>query len=199
MLTIILILKGRRGADVRVATAEVTHGVVARSLMSTGTFEPANAVDVGSEVSGTISAIDSDFNSRVRTGQIIARLDSAAANADLTKAKAALAQARANAARLRAIADDARVKLARAEALAAQDLISAADLETAQVVLRQAETEWKGEEAASQSARAALRQARVNRAHTIIRSPIDGVVVHRHVRGWPRMTADDDFAADGRR
>src|SRR5688572_24037354 len=62
-----------KGPDVRVTTAEVTSGPIARSLTTTGRFEPAKAVDVGVQVSGTIQSVDVDFNSRVRAGQVVAR------------------------------------------------------------------------------------------------------------------------------
>jgi HlyD family secretion protein len=83
--------------------------------------------------------------------------------------------------RLTTAAKDARTRLTRAEALAANALSAATDLEAALVAAQQAEAELKAQEAELLSRRAMLRLAHVNRDHAIIRSPIDGVVVNRAV------------------
>jgi len=188
-LVVLLVRHFVRGPGVRVTSAEVTSGPIARSLTTTGRFEPAKAVDVGVQVSGTIQSIDVDFNSRVRAGQVIARLDPSTFDAEVTKALAAVTQGEADLERLRIVAEDARTKLSRAQALAANDLITAADLDAAQVALRQAEAEWKAQEAEVRSRRALLQQARVNRDHTIIRAPIDGVVINRNVEVGQTLAA----------
>jgi HlyD family secretion protein len=188
-LVVLVVRHFRNGPDVRVTSAEVTSGPIARSLTTTGRFEPARAVAVGVQVSGTIQSIDVDFNSRVRAGQVIARLDPSTFDAEVTKAVGAVTQGEADLERLRIVAEDARTKLSRAQALAANDLITAADLETAQVALRQAEAEWKAQEAEVRSRRALLRQARVNRDHTIIRAPIDGIVINRNVEVGQTLAA----------
>ena len=105
------------------------------------------------------------------------------------QATAALVQSEADLARLRALADDAGVKLARARTLASTDLISPADLETARVADEQAAADLKAGGAAERSARARLKQSRTRRAHTIIRSPIDGVVVNRLVEVGQTLNA----------
>jgi HlyD family secretion protein len=77
--------------------------------------------------------------------------------------------------------DDARHKLKRARELAAMQLISPSDLETADVNLRQAEAALKAADAQTVQARASLNQSQVNLAHTIITAPIDGIVISRNV------------------
>ncbi len=175
----VVVLHGR--PNVRVSFSDVTNGSITRVTMTTGTLEPAQAVDVGTQVSGTVQTLEADFNSRVHAGQVIARLDPSIYNSQVDQANAALLQAEANAAQLRVTLDDANAKLQRAEQLAAGDLIAKADLETAQVTARQAQADLRAQEAAAQAARATLKQAQVNRDHTVIRSPIDGVVVNRAV------------------
>jgi HlyD family secretion protein len=170
-----------RTADVGVTVADVTSGPIVRRFISNGKFVPARIVDTGTQVSGTIRSVEVDFNTRVRAGQVIARLDPAAFDTEVAKAAAGVMQSQADVARLTTAAKDARTKLTRAEALAAKALIPATDFEAALVAARQAESELKAQKAELQSQRATLRLAQVNRDHAIIRSPIDGVVVNRAI------------------
>ena len=179
VIAAVVVLHGR--PNVRVSFSDVTTGSITRLTMTTGTLEPARAVDVGTQVSGTVQTLDADFNDRVHAGQVIARLDPSVYNSQVEQASAAVVQAQANAAQLRVALDDANAKLQRAQQLANEDLIAKADLETAQVTARQAQADLRAQEAAAQAARAMLKQAEVNRDHTVIRAPIDGVVVNRAV------------------
>ncbi|MGH7863966.1 MAG: biotin/lipoyl-binding protein, partial [Candidatus Binataceae bacterium] len=76
-------------------TAEVTRGSVIRAVTATGTVNPEVAVQVGTYVSGPIVAIYADFNSPVKAGQLIARIDSRPFEVRVAGARAALANARA--------------------------------------------------------------------------------------------------------
>ena len=178
-----------RGPVVHVTTSAVTEGPITRTTITTGTLAASKSVDVGVQVSGTVEHLGADFNARVRAGEILARLDPRPFDADLMQANAALAQSEAEAARLRVLADDARVKLSRAQTLATEALISPADLDTARVAYEQAAADVRAGDAATGSARARLEQSRTNRAHTIIRSPIDGVVVNRPVEVGQTLNA----------
>jgi RND family efflux transporter MFP subunit len=173
--------------DVR--SAEVTTGSITREVMTTGTLKPAKAVDAGTQVSGTIQSLAADFNTRVRAGQVIARLDPATYESHVAQARAALLAAEANVLRLKTIVEDAHVKLERARELAAQDLIPRTELESAEVTSKQALADLRAEEAEARAARAMLAQAQVNRDHTVIRSPIDGVVVNRAVETGQTVAA----------
>jgi RND family efflux transporter MFP subunit len=179
VVTAVVVSHGR--PNVRVSFSDVTDGSINRLTMTTGTLEPARAVDVGTQVSGTVQTLAADFNARVHAGEVIARLDPSIYNSQVAQASAALVQAQAKAAQLTVTLDDANAKLHRAEQLAADDLIAKADLEAAQVAARQAKADLRAQEAAVQAARAMVKQAEVNRDHTVIRSPIDGVIVNRAV------------------
>jgi RND family efflux transporter MFP subunit len=185
----LFLVRGNRGPAVQVTTSAVTEGPITRTLITTGTLAPSKRVDVGVQVSGTVEQLTADFNSRVRAGDVLARLDPRPFDADLMQANAALAQSEAETARLRVLADDARVKLSRAQTLAAANLIAPADLEAARVVYEQAAADVRVGDAATRSARARVEQSRTNRAHTIIRSPIDGVVVNRLVEVGQTLNA----------
>ena len=164
-----------------VITASVTRGDVIETVDATGTLQAVTTVQVGSQVSGTINALYADFNSRVRKGQVIAKLDPSLLQAQVEQTQAGLVRAQADVDRARIQVDDAQVKAKRARELFAAQLIPAVDLETAESTLREAEASIKAVEAQVVQARASLNQNQVNLAHTVIAAPIDGIVVSRNV------------------
>jgi HlyD family secretion protein len=172
-----------RGDTARpVVTAEpVTRGDIVTTIAATGTLEAVTTVEVGTQVSGSIRALDADFNSIVRKGQVLAELDPSLYRSAVEQAHANVLGAEANQERLQVAAVDAETKLARAQVLSAKQLISRADLETAEVAVRSAAAQVKSAAAQLAQARASLRQAEVNLAKTIITSPIDGIVIARNV------------------
>jgi HlyD family secretion protein len=165
----------------RFATAEVSRGDIVSTVEATGTLEAVTTVQVGSQVSGTISALHADFNSEVRKGQIIAQLDSSLFETQVEQARATVVRLQADVDRAKVQAEDAALKLKRAHELFDRQLIPASDLETAESTARTSEAAVKGAEAQVVQAKASLNQAQVNLSHTIIRAPIDGVVIARNV------------------
>ena len=176
-----MVVTTRDRERVQVQAAEVTSGPIARRVLVSGTLEPARRVEVGSQVSGTIASLPADFNMRVKTGQVLARLDPASFQARLAEAEAGLAKAEAECARRQAALDDATMKLQDAQTLAGDQQLARAELDIARTTMRQAAADVKGAEADIAAARAAVTQARIGLDRTIIRSPIDGVVIGRHV------------------
>ncbi len=175
-------LRAVRAAPHLVVTiAPVTLGPIERQILTTGTLQAVTAVEIGTQVSGTVQTLGADYNSIVGRGQILARLDPAAYDAALEGARAALAQATADLDSARDAEADTRTKLERARALAAGDLITASDLSDAVVAHDTAAATVKDLEAQVAQAQAGVQQASVTLAHTIIRSPIDGIVIARNV------------------
>ena len=162
-------------------TAVVSRGDVISTVDATGTLEAVTTVQVGSQISGTISALHADFNSEVRKGQIIAELDASLLDTQVEQAKATVVRLQADADRAKVQAADAALKLKRAHELFDKQLIPATDLETAESTSHAADAAVKGAEAQVVQAQASLNQAQVNLSHTIIRAPIDGVVIARNV------------------
>ncbi|MBI3050505.1 MAG: efflux RND transporter periplasmic adaptor subunit [Acidobacteria bacterium] len=165
----------------QVVTAPVTRGDVVQTIDATGRLEAVTMVQVGTQVSGTIKALYADFNSRVRQGQVVAELEPSLFETQVEQARATVVRLEADAERARVQYQDAQVKLARARDLAARQLVPATDLETAEANARAAEAALKAAEAQIVQAQASLNQARVNLSHTVIRAPIDGVVISRNV------------------
>lgn len=181
--------------QIQVTIAKVTTGAVVRRIFATGTLQATRTVDVGTQLSGIVEVLDADFNSIVHANQVVAELDPSLYRAALTQARAALLQANANLNQARAglegartAEEDARTKYDRASALWLAKLIPQADFDAAQVALdgavadvRSADAEVADAAAQVQQADANVQQAQVNLEHTIIRSPIDGIVLSRNV------------------
>jgi HlyD family secretion protein len=171
----------RTTPEVQVTTAPLTVGSIARRIVTTGTIQAVTTVEVGSQVSGTIQALGADYNSTVRAGQVLARIDPATYDADLREAQGAFALAQADADRARTTVMDAGTKLARAEVLALRQLIPRADLDAAEAVKQSADAGLLAAEAQVEQAKRATEQANTNLDHTVIRSPIDGIVIARSI------------------
>ena len=172
----------RLGAAQPVVTTDaVSRGSVVNVISATGTLEAVETVAVGTQVSGTVQAIGADFNAIVRKGQVLARLDESLIRADVDRNRANLAAAEADVERSRVMLQDADTKLARARQLAERQLIPASDLDAATIATRTADAQVKAATAQATQARAALKQSEVNLGKTVIKSPIDGIVISRAV------------------
>jgi HlyD family secretion protein len=172
-----------RGSDaaLAVSTDTVTRGPVVNKISATGTLEAVTTVQVGSQVSGSIESLYADFNSIVKKGQVLARLEQSLFRAAIEQAQANLDRAQADHERVRVMLADAEAKLARAQQLAERQLIPANDLADAEVAKATAEAQVRSSAASVTQARAALQQAQVNLSKTVITSPIDGIVISRNV------------------
>ncbi|MFN3413184.1 MAG: efflux RND transporter periplasmic adaptor subunit, partial [Thermoanaerobaculum sp.] len=159
-------LAGKKtGEAARFLTAPVTRGTVIQSVTTTGTLEALTTVKVGSQVSGIIAEIHADFNDRVKKGQVLAVLDPTPFVAAVNQTKAQLERARIQAL-------DAQAKYKRQQALFEAQLVSEDQLETARAAYHQALAQVTELEAA-------LERAETNLRYSVIRAPIDGVVVSR--------------------
>lgn len=185
----------RAAPEIGAVTSPITRGDIVDAVSTTGTLQPVTTVQIGSQVSGNISFLGADFNSIVKQGQIIARLDPSLLQAQLEQSRANVlrsqadvAQSEANLARARVTLLDAQQKYARAKALDAKGLQAQADLDAAKIAVDSAQTSLQSAEAALSSSKATVgqaqanfNQAQVNLEHTIITSPVDGIVTQRSV------------------
>lgn len=160
-------LAGSNDKDVKYRTEKISRGGVVVNVRATGTINPVQTVQVGSQVSGILLRIFVDFNSEVKKGQIIAIIDS-------TFLYASVKEARANLERNQAQVNEADRSLKRATELFKKDLIAQADLDAAM-------TGHESTVAQKKQSEAALDRAEVNLRYAIISAPIDGVVISRDV------------------
>jgi HlyD family secretion protein len=171
----------RTDAPPSVTTVTVTRGDLVDAIAASGTLEAVTTVQVGTQVSGTVKDLLADFNDIVQEGQVIARLDPSLFQTQVDQARANVIRAEADVQRLEITLADAQAKLARATQLADKQLIAQAELETAAVNVRSASAQLSSAQAQVAQAQASLNQAQVSLDHTVIASPIDGIVVSRNV------------------
>ena len=164
-----------------VTTAEVTRGDIVSTVEASGTLEAVTTVQVGTQVSGTIRKLNADFNSRVRKGNVIAELDPSLLETQVAQEQATVQRLKSEAERARVQSEDAQTKLQRARELSARQLIARSDLDAAESTAGAAAAAVKSAAAQIAQAQASLNQAQVNLSHTIIRAPIDGIVIARNV------------------
>jgi HlyD family secretion protein len=132
----LIFVRVRGAANVAYTTAPVTQGNLVQTVSATGTVNPQNTIAVGTQVSGTIGEIDVDFNSKVKKGQVLARLDPTALTAQLNSAKAQLAQSQAQALAAQSAATGSGAGIGTA-ALTAQAAVATAQAAQATSVLNQ--------------------------------------------------------------
>jgi HlyD family secretion protein len=171
----------RGGPEPTVTTLQISRGDVVDQVGATGTLQAVTTVQVGTQVSGTIDELYADFNSIVKKGQVIARLDPSILQTQVETAKANLVNAEANLERQKAAVEDAQTKLARARELAARSLLPKADLDAAEATAKQAAAQQRSTESQVVQAKAAVNKAEVDLGHTVITAPIDGIVISRNV------------------
>ncbi|HEV2843089.1 MAG TPA: efflux RND transporter periplasmic adaptor subunit [Chthoniobacterales bacterium] len=163
----LLLTKCRRGSGQVFQTVAVTRGPLTQAVTATGTLNPVQNVQVGSQVSGNIQKLFADFNSIVKAGQVIAQIDPVVFQANVNQAQGELENAQA-------ALELARLNAARTQALVAKQNSAQSDLDQATANLHQAEANVKIKEGALEKAQADL-------DHCTITSPIDGMVISRNV------------------
>lgn len=156
-----------KGDAVPYRTAAVDRGSITRVVSATGTLQPLVSANVGSTVSGPVQSVSVDFNSQVRAGQELARLDPTPFQQRIVQAQAQLSQAQAQAAV--ANSDFERYRLLQQRGFASEQLMA------------QQRAARDSARAAVQQAAAQVAAARTDLQRSVIRSPIDGVVVDRQV------------------
>ncbi len=187
----------------------IERGDIALRVAANGTLSAVTTVQVGSQVSGNIAELHADFNSEVKQGQLLARLDPLLFEAQVRQAEATVrasemtlindaanvASAKANLEKAQVDVADKQRKLKRQKELYDDSLSSRDDLDTAQAVLdasvaardaaesqlQSAEAGCKADQARLEQSRASLQTARVNLDHTMIYSPISGTIISRSV------------------
>jgi HlyD family secretion protein len=160
-------LKNRHDDLPEYQTTTVTRGDLTQVVTATGQLGPVVNVEVGSQISGIVHKLYVDYNSVVKSNQVIAEIDPSTYQVNVLKAQADLANAKANLAL-------AKVQADRSESLHAAKLVSDSDNDTARAQMQQADAQV-------QSAEATLKNAQVQLSYCTIYAPVDGVVISRSV------------------
>lgn len=168
----------------RYLTEKTFRGTLVVTVTATGNLKPTNQVNVGSELSGAVTAVYVDDDDRVRKGQVLAELDLSTFEDAVARSRAAVAVAEASLRQAQATVAEARAKLGRfreVARLSGGKVPSKTEMEAAEAELARAEAAAASAQAGIAEARATLRSDETKLAKARIRSPIDGVVLERAV------------------
>jgi len=162
-------------------TTPVDKGRLIAKVTATGTLSALVTVQVGSQVSGRLDKVLVDFNSTVKKGQVIARIDPQLFIANVEQAKANLLAAQGSLEKAKVQSMDATRQAERSKALRDEKLIAQQDLDTLQAAADAAKAQITASQGALEQARASLHQAQISLDYTTIVSPTSGTVISRSV------------------
>lgn len=183
LAALLYFLLGGKGdkQPIRYETQKASRGDIVARVTATGTLSALVTVQVGSQVSGRLIEINVDYNSPVKKGQVLAKIDPELFNAQREQGRANLLAAESNLAKAKAQALDAERQYARAKSLGEKNMVSQAEVDTAQSNVEVARAQILAAESSVAQSRASLHQAEINLAYTTIYSPINGIVISRSV------------------
>ena len=165
---IFIYYKLQKGNDaIALLTAKAEYGYIAKTITATGTIQPVDTVSVGAQVSGVVRNVYADFNSKVKQGELLARVDPSIITAQMEQSKANLANMKSN-------LEFQQSHFDRQKKLYKLGAISQADFQLAT-------NQFKSAQATVLNASAQVRVTEKNLSYTNIYSPINGVVLNRNI------------------
>ena len=175
---------------------EVQPGNLTIIVTATGTLQPTNQVDVGSELSGIVKSVEADYNDHVKVSQILARLDTSKLEAQVTQSKAALESAMAKVQQAKATVRETLTKLRQLQKvweLSNNKVPSQSELDAAEASFERAKADEASAKASVSQAQATLEAIKTDLSKAVIRSPINGIVLTRSIE--PGQTVAASFTA----
>jgi HlyD family secretion protein len=180
VLGVTLIRKSKNGV-VKYRKEAIGRGDIQALVVTSGTLNPIDLVDVGSQVSGKITKLNVDFNSTVTAGQIVAEIELEPLQMKIQQSEAsynsrvaALEQSKVN-------LNNLKNKYDRAMSLFAKKLLSIEEKETAESAYLGAKADVTSAEASLAQAKISLDLSKIDLSHAVIRAPVDGMVITRKV------------------
>jgi HlyD family secretion protein len=180
------------GEQAQYRTEAVTRGNLVVLVAATGSLQPTNKVDIGSELSGIVEAVMVDDNDVVKQGQVLARLDLSKLEDQVARSRSSLVSTEAKVRQTVATVTEARANLERlrqVHELSGGKVPSQSEMATAEAALTRAVAEEASARASVTEAGASLRSDETNVRKASIRSPINGVVLSRKVEPGQTVAA----------
>jgi len=166
---------------IRYEAVKIDRGDIKKFVVATGTINPVRTVIIGSQVSGLITELYADFNSQVKKGQVVAQIDPVPFEHKVKREEANLATAVATLNKEKVTYRNNKKKYERAKKLFAKEIISVDEFDDAKTNFETSSADVKLAEAKVRQAKAALEIARTDLEHTVIVSPLNGIVISREV------------------
>lgn len=182
LLTLFFWIARQSNGQAQYQTQAAKRGSLTVMVSATGTLQPTNQVDVGSEISGTIKTVEVDYNDQVTRGQVLAKIDPTKLEAQVKQTAASTEAAYARVLQTQATVSETKAKLARlvqVQEASGGKVPSQAEMDTAKANLDRAIADEANARAAVAQAEATLEAQRSDLSKAVIRSPIKGVVLKR--------------------
>ena len=188
LIAVVLLISGiagffflKRTPEISYKTAKIERGTIVSAVAATGNLSAVTTVQVGTQVSGTIQKLYVDYNSRVKKGQAIAEIDPSLFNAAVEQSHGNFLSSEANLQKARVTLADAERTYSRNKKLLADGIISQGDYDVAETAWQSAKAGLKAAEGSVAQTRGSLMQSKTNLRYSVIRSPVDGVIISRSI------------------
>lgn len=176
-------------ADSAYRTATIERGDIRVAISATGTLSAISTVTVGSQISGQVTDVLVDYNSEVKKGEVLARIDPSTYEAQIEQGNAQIANAQASLKQAQATLANAELDYTRKADLGRQKLVAQSDVDLARAARDQARAQVNAAQAQIRQQTASTQTTRVNLDRTVIRSPVDGVVLTRTIEPGQTVAA----------
>lgn len=196
VISIAIWMKAGKSSSMQFKTEQVQRGDLTIIVTATGTLQPTNEVDVGSELSGIVKSVEVDYNSKVTVGQALAKLDTSKLDAQVTQSRASLESAKAKVLQVQATLGETKSKLEqfqKVRELSNNKVPSQSEFDAASAAFERAKADGASAMASVSQAQAALEVYETDLSKAVIRSPINGIVLTRSVE--PGQTVAAAFQA----
>jgi HlyD family secretion protein len=180
-VVLILILSGSNNNGIEYKTEQIKKGNIEAIVSTTGTVNPVTIVEVGSQVSGKIAKIYVDFNSKVKAGQVVAEIDPSQIMTRVKQNEANFESSRASLEKAKVNLENIKKKYDRALKLSEKELISYEEKESLEAQYLTAKSDVQSAKARLLQSQSQLDSSKVDLGYSIIKSPIDGVVILRNI------------------
>ena len=176
-------------ADSAYRTATIERGDIRVAISATGTLSAISTVTVGSQISGQVTDVLVDYNSEVKKGEVLARIDPSTYEAQIEQGNAQIANAQASLKQAQATLANAELDYTRKADLGRHKLVAQSDVDLARAARDQARAQVNAAQASIRQQTASTQATRVNLDRTVIRSPVDGVVLTRTIEPGQTVAA----------
>jgi HlyD family secretion protein len=187
------VFRNGKNGEIKYKTETLALGDVEALVVTSGTLNPIEIVDVGAQVSGKIEKLYADFNSPVTKGQIVAELDQEPLKMKIDQNEANFKSRMASLERSKVSLSQAEKGYERAKALFAKALLSIEEIEASEAAYLGAKSDLISAEASLAQAKSTLDLSKVDLAYAVIRAPVDGVIITRKVNVG--QTLQSNYAA----
>jgi HlyD family secretion protein len=175
------VFKNGKNGEVKYRTETIGRGDIEAQVVTAGTLNPLETIDIGAQVSGKVMKLYADYNSPVKAGDIVAELDQEQQKMKIQQNEASYQTRLASLEQAKVTLQTSERGFERAKALMAKSLLSVEEMDAAEAAYLNAKSALASSQASLAQAKSTLDQSRVDLGYCIIRSPVDGVVITRKV------------------